>query len=320
MNNLAFSPLFAFPVLYAVYVYVGSGSAFVNNRPIIGVMTQESPSDVSQFGSTYLPATYVKFVEASGARVVPILVNQSDIYYENMFHSLNGLLLPGGGLDEKLMTSGYGRAGKMFYDLATKNFDKYGDVFPIWGTCQGFELLSCLAAGEDILTPLEADNENLNIEMCPGYRNSRIFGDAADWILEALQNDALTFNYHSFSVTPQDFNNAKSMKSTYKMVSISKNDDGREFVSVIEGNVYPLFGVQFHPEKPIFAWSPNTKVKHDALSVAVSRYFGDFFVSEARKSNHSFKSLEEETAASIYNYNTVNLKGLDKLDDAYFFN
>lgn len=53
-------------------------------------MTQESPSDVSQFGSTYLPATYVKFVEASGARVVPILVNQSDIYYENMFHSLNG--------------------------------------------------------------------------------------------------------------------------------------------------------------------------------------------------------------------------------------
>lgn len=53
-------------------------------------MTQETPSEMSQYGSTYLPATYVKFVEASGARVVPILVNQSDSEYEDLFQSLNG--------------------------------------------------------------------------------------------------------------------------------------------------------------------------------------------------------------------------------------
>ncbi|XP_071830453.1 gamma-glutamyl hydrolase-like isoform X2 [Apostichopus japonicus] len=282
-------------------------------------MTQETPSELSQYGSTYLPATYVKFVESSGARVVPIFVNQSDSEYEDLFQSLNGLLLPGGVLDDQLMTSGYGRAGKMFYDLAKKKYDENGDLFPILGICQGYELLTRLAAGEDLLVSLESNDENLNLTMSQGYRNSRIFGDAADWILEALQNYAVTYNYHSFSVTPQDFNNSQPLRNTFKIVSTSRNDEARDFVSIIEGNGYPFYGIQFHPEKPIFVSSPETNIKHDVLSVNVSRYFADFFVSEARKSNHSFESIQEESAALIYNFNTVNLNGLENLDDVYFF-
>ena len=44
-----------------------------NNRPIIGIMTL--PSEYVEFPNdtySYIAASYVKFVESSGARVIPI--------------------------------------------------------------------------------------------------------------------------------------------------------------------------------------------------------------------------------------------------------
>ena len=43
-----------------------------NDRPIIGILTQPSSSSLSQFGDNYIAASYVKYVESAGARVVPI--------------------------------------------------------------------------------------------------------------------------------------------------------------------------------------------------------------------------------------------------------
>ena len=45
---------------------------------------------------SYIAASYVKFVESGGARVVPVLIDQPDEYYQMIFNSTNGLVLPGG--------------------------------------------------------------------------------------------------------------------------------------------------------------------------------------------------------------------------------
>ena len=42
-----------------------------NNRVLIGILSQNS--DPSPRGESYIAASYVKFVEAAGARVVPFL-------------------------------------------------------------------------------------------------------------------------------------------------------------------------------------------------------------------------------------------------------
>ena len=49
--------------------------------------------------SSYIYASYVKYVEMAGARVVPLLINQADEYYEKMFYGTNGMLIPGGDAD-----------------------------------------------------------------------------------------------------------------------------------------------------------------------------------------------------------------------------
>ncbi|CAF5181249.1 unnamed protein product [Rotaria sp. Silwood1] len=44
-----------------------------NTRPIIGILTQPTPTSwLKPNRTTYLAASYVKYIEATGAQVVPI--------------------------------------------------------------------------------------------------------------------------------------------------------------------------------------------------------------------------------------------------------
>ena len=78
----------------------------INDRPIIGILAQEcQPYFTEELCSTsYIAASYVKYIESAGARVVPVLINQPEEYYQTIFDSTNGLLIPGG--DVSLVDSG----------------------------------------------------------------------------------------------------------------------------------------------------------------------------------------------------------------------
>ena len=75
----------------------------LNYRPIIGILAQELDDSLEPwFGdnyTSYISASYVKFIEQAGARVVPVLINQNEEYYDKIFRSTNGLLIPGGDAD-----------------------------------------------------------------------------------------------------------------------------------------------------------------------------------------------------------------------------
>ena len=55
------------------------------------------------------------------------------------------VLLPGGAVS--IYDSPYERTGKTLFNLA-KQANDAGDIFPIWGTCLGFELLCQLVAND----------------------------------------------------------------------------------------------------------------------------------------------------------------------------
>ena len=75
-----------------------------NERPIVGILAQDI--DTSSFTllkntkyKSYIAASYVKFLESGGARVIPVLIDQPKEYYQMIFNSINGLLIPGGAVD-----------------------------------------------------------------------------------------------------------------------------------------------------------------------------------------------------------------------------
>lgn len=107
--------------------------------PIIGVLT-EVLRDYKRFTTErhlHIAASYVKWLEASGAQVMPVLLNQDDSYYERIFQQTNGLLFPGGdNLLDPYKSTPMMVAAKKLYKLAV-DANQHGDHYPIWGTCLG---------------------------------------------------------------------------------------------------------------------------------------------------------------------------------------
>ena len=64
------------------------------SKTYFGKLGEKVDGDVDQ---CYIAASYVKYLESAGARVIPVLTNQSDDYYEMIFENTSGVLFPGGG-------------------------------------------------------------------------------------------------------------------------------------------------------------------------------------------------------------------------------
>lgn len=62
--------------------------------PIIGVLAQEISYALEQKYpgqyKSFIAASYVKFVEGGGARVIPIFIDRPKEYYENIMQKVNG--------------------------------------------------------------------------------------------------------------------------------------------------------------------------------------------------------------------------------------
>ncbi len=98
--------------------------------PVIGVFTQ-SASDPSQPTLSYLAASYVKYLESAGARVVPLYYDGPLSTLTTQFSQINGILYPGGGADLENPNDPFVIAAKHMFDLAIQA-NHNGDYFPLW--------------------------------------------------------------------------------------------------------------------------------------------------------------------------------------------
>ncbi|KAM9759862.1 gamma-glutamyl hydrolase [Menidia menidia] len=271
-------------------------------RPVIGILAQENlPGDPFASGSSYIAASYVKYLESAGSRVVPIRINQTEEEYAKIFSSVNGLLLPGGDVD--LQTSEFSRASRVLYNMALRA-NEAGDYFPIWGTCQGFQQLSVLTANRNLLTLTDTRAAALPLTLTPAAASSRLFRSFPKDLLQSLAEENITSNFHSWSLSLQNYSRNAKLRRFYKV--LSTNTDGKkEFISTMEAYRYPFYAVQWHPEKSPFEWIQKPGMVHTGSAVRASFHSASFFVSEAMKNQHRFSSPAEEDRALIYNFSPV---------------
>ncbi|XP_056290340.1 gamma-glutamyl hydrolase-like isoform X2 [Pseudoliparis swirei] len=281
--------------------------------PTGGVLAQEvSFPKANQI--SYIAASYVKSLESAGARVVPVMINQTPEEYKKLFNSINGVLFPGGGAN--ITSSGYQRAAKVFYDLAIEANER-GDYFPVWGTCLGYEQLTVLTSGKDLLSLTNTSGVPLPLNFLHEAKDSRIFKGFPAELLQDLASEPLTANAHKWSIAVSTHNSNKELNNFYKVIS-TNTDGATEFVSTVEAYDYPIYGVQWHPEKNPFEWRRHY-IPHSPSAIQASFYTADFFVNEAKKSSHRFESLEEEAKALIYNYSPVHTESTGVFEQIYFF-
>lgn len=284
-----------------------------NLRPVIGVFSQRTDTVTSS--STIdpgvkaeleryrylIPASYVTWIGQAGGRVLPILLDRPDAYYDDAFAKTNGILFPGGnqGIDPGDI---YTEEGELLWALAKQANDR-GDYYPIWGTCLGFEELFVLetGSGEVISEDVAATNLALSLRLVPGAKRSRLFSSFSQKLVRALRTRKITFNSHDHGLLVSEYQSTPALRSFFRMLSYNKTPAGQLFVSTVEARDYPFYGTQWHPEKNNFEWSQNadySNIPHTPAAIAVSQGTARFFLSEARKSSHVFP--EEARDSLIY--------------------
>jgi len=278
-----------------------------NPQPVIGILTQPTDSDNSEFGSQYVAASYVKWLESSGARVVFVYYDapQADLK-QLLTTQLNGLLWTGG--DSEIVNGPYATTSKYLLSLILE-MNKKADYFPLWGTCQGFQQVAIYFANDPsvlISRPLINTLAPVNFTQDPIL--SSILNQAPDSVVGAFQYENITVNNHNYGVDPKSFQTNEYLLNNFTVLATNLDSNGDPFVALVEGLGFPVYGNQFHPEKNSFEWSqawasdPNAHIPDAILTM---QYLADFFVKEARKSQHVYSGGVPTAGTLSYNVNPL---------------
>lgn len=313
---------FLLTISIIISIFFNNVSSTTNERPIIGLFAQPSTDSNSNCGGScqYIAASYVKFLESSGARVVPIDYNSNTTVLDNHLASLNGIVFPGG-------SSSFPTAAQYVFDKVVE-LNKNGNYFPLLGICMGFQWLLVAATNDiNILDPpsgqMDSYNYSIPIIFTDTARQSRAFSGASLEILKTLSTENVTMNNHHYGIWTDHFKATPTLTSFFNVLSNSYDRQNRQFVSDIEAFDLPIYGHQWHPEKNPFEWqlsadgTPYEAINHSAEGILATQYVGNFFVSESRKNTHKYATPAEEQAALIYNYPVYKTTG-DFVQKYYF--
>jgi gamma-glutamyl hydrolase len=324
-NNQKMKSIILLSFTLAVVLICCVNAAQTNNRPVIGVLAQPlSENQVSEDRNSYIAASYVKFIEGAGARVVPIPYDLPKQQLYNLFQQLNGLLFPGGGAD--LDKTPYYYTQEYLLNLAMTK----GEFFPVWATCLGFEAVSIAAAGTyDILhSGFDSWNISMPLEFYPDAQsvrnNSRLFSRTnmpSDEMFTSFSQEAITLNNHHAGVLmKQWFANAR-LRQSFRVLSTNKDRNGLTFISTIEAVDCPVYATQCHPHKISYEWREYEEINHSYHSLLANQHMANFFVNECRKNTHQFKDEKELVDKwLIYNYTPVySYKYSPDFEQSYYF-
>jgi len=308
-------------------------SDHLNLRPIIGILAQEPGrlmrGAMEEKGwsnvTSYIAASYVKSFQSAGAQVVPIMINKEPEYYQMMARSLNGIVFPGGGA-AITKRSGYGRAGAQLYELVMAA-NRGGNHLPLWTTCLGFEMLMHLASGVQsnrtghVLSRCSASNVKDPLTFRPEAKDSQMFGKMPLRLLAALETQNVTSNFHKFCVFEETFERL-GLNNEYLLLSTTPDIHGVEYISTVEHKHFPIFGTQWHPEKPAYEWRdglPGIPKTPEALQV--NARLMDMYMDRVRRNNNTFIPTGAESPFLISNYATFPVQQLYRSSfmEVYFF-
>ena len=231
--------------------------------PVIGIYTQSDSSDEPKLefagagNYSYIASSYVKFLQMSGAQVVPIFSFTKNIsYLENLLPKLNGVLFPGGG--EAININNLWTKNADYIVKYAMNENKKGNVFPIWATCLGWELMAYLTSGYDskVLSPVRGEQAVINRISIknPGY----LFSDIPASIKNSLENGVgIVYFNHVYAVSTSYPTTNEVFRNFWNIAATTTSSYNEQFISAAEAKEYPFFGVQFHPEKNSYEWKVN---------------------------------------------------------------
>jgi gamma-glutamyl hydrolase len=271
----------------------------------------------------------VKWIEAAGGRAVPIRFYATDAELHRLFKSINGLVFPG-GLTWLWLDAPYVITARKLFNWAVEENDK-GNVFPIHGTCLGFQLLHILVSNvsrNDLLIETDSVAHAATLQWTAAGKSSRLFKGMPDDLFTKLEDPKLNIalENHEYGMPPPFYKRWPILEQWFNILTTTKDRNGTEYISTIEAKKYPFTGTQWHPEKPTSEFG-MPEVPHSLDAIRVSQHLANQFIDTARYNAHSPESPEQELALLIYStppifsarFETVDEDNYDGPYQTYYF-
>lgn len=291
----------------------------LNYRPVIGILSHPGDGASGRLNNdtnaSYIAASYVKFVESAGARVIPFIYNEPSHILQQKFELVNGFLFTGGWCKEGLY---FDVVEDIFKKILEKN--DAGHHFPLLSICLGFELLSMIVSKDrNILEHFSASNQASKLEFMQNINiNGTVFGRFSPDLLRKLSTDCLAMQNHKYGISPEKFQGNADLHSFFEILTTTSDEDDKVYVSTVQARNYPVTAPQWHPEKNAFEWASNM-IPHSEDAIQVTQNVANFLVSEARK---SLNRPPAQTVLDnlIYNYSPTFCGTAGKgYDEVYIF-
>ncbi|KAF7822609.1 gamma-glutamyl hydrolase 2-like [Senna tora] len=288
-------------------------------RPVIGILTHPGDGASGRLSNatnaSYIAASYVKFVESAGARVIPLIYNEPQQNLDKKLELVNGVLFTGGWAKTGLY---FETVEQIFKKVLEKNDG--GEHLPLYGICLGFELISMIVSKDkNILEEFSARNQATTLDFTQNANiDGTIFQRFPPDLLEKMSTDCLVMQNHRYGLSPKRLLDNDKLSSFFNILTTCTDEDDKVYVSTVSSRNYPITAFQWHPEKNAFEWGPK-QIPHTEDAVRVTQNAANFFVSEARKST-TRPNAQEVLDNLIYNYSPTYCGTAGKgYDEVYIF-
>ncbi|KAM3395978.1 gamma-glutamyl hydrolase 1 [Capsicum galapagoense] len=292
----------------------------LNYQPIIGIISQPGDGvsgrkNHSTEGS-YIAASYVKFIESGGARVIPIVVEDSPKLINEKLNLVNAVIFPGRWAKK----GHYFETIKAIFQKILEKNDA-GEHLPLLAINHGFELLMMIVAKDkNILEKFSVSTQATKLNFVESANvEDTIFERFPPTLVKKMSKECLVLQGHKYGISPEKFLANDYISSFFIMLTTSTDARNRVYVSTVKSENYPITALQWHPETSAFEWG-SAAIPHTEDAVQVTQLVANYFVSEARK---SFNKPEAQKVLEnlIYNYSpTYSGKAGKGYDQVYVFN
>ena len=219
--------------------------------------------------TNHIMNTYVEWFTNRGVKVVAIPYDTPRP--EWYFNRVDGIVIPGGGAKKNMI---FYQTCLTFIKHSLESWKKSRSVFPIWGTCLGFEVIISILGHIFPLQDFNAIQYMAKLNWTSDSKNSIMLnsdGFTTSYKRQLSSMPLMEFN-HSHGISPQKFRGNVVLHRVFSVIATADDKDGKTYVAVIEGrNGLPIYGVQGHPERQPVTNAP----------------FLDFFVGELERGRQS---------------------------------
>jgi len=282
-------------------IILASIISFIQSKPIIGIYTNPTIDDIDTIKEAYINPLYVKWLEAAGAEVVPIHPWFSDSELDSILSKVNGIFFQGGSTSLRIDNQYVITATKILKRVINDK-DEFNKILPIWGTCQGFELLHVIVAGSStVLDQFNAWNVLSSLELnSDANKTSKIYSLFSDQDVLNLKSEPITAEFHHYGVGFDNYKVFSDLDNFFTQTSFAYDQENKIYIASVEAKNYPVYGVQFHPEKTSYNRNEKDNIPQGIDAVRISHNFANYYVNTAR-SNSNIMTEDEKKSFGLIN-------------------